>query len=876
MAQTETAPPAGGGTSGGTDAQSIADRAAEAIADPATAPVVAEATESVARWSLPVSDPVLSFAIMLMIILIAPMVLQRLRAPGMIGMILAGIIVGPNALNILQRSETIQMLGTVGLLYIIFTAAVSIDLHRFRRYRAHSLLFGSISFLVPQLAGAAMARWLLGFDWTAAILLGSMFGSHTLLSYPIANRLGLGRSPAVTTAVGGTIVTDTGALVVLAVVARSIGGPLDLAFWLTMTGAIGLYAGVTLLVLPRLGRWFFRTIPPEGSSHFVFLMAAVFVSAYFAQVAGLAPIFGAFLGGLALNRLVPDQSALMGRVEFAGSWLFIPIFLLSVGMLVDPRVLLMDIETWRVSIAMVVTVTVSKFVAAWLSRHVLRYSSTEGWVMFGLSVNQAAATLAAVIVGYNLGIFDDAVLNGTIMMILVTCIIGPWATQRFGRAQALAEVHRAEDRSLAPRRILIPLRNPEAAEAIMDAALLVHESDSREPLYPLTVVQDDDDASSQVAAAERMLGSAVMYAASANVPVVPVTRLDNNAAAGVARAIRELRISTVVMGWTGGNTARNRIFGSVLDQLLEQCPQQFVVCRIATPLSAAKRLVLAVPRFADREVGFAAAMGTIKTLASRAGLNLHVCAAESDLERLRESLPRIKPQVTMDFRAVPSISVWLDPKSGGLEPDELFVLLAARQHRISWQPSIDRLPAQVADRMPSTSMVVVYPPEEVSASTVPTAESAVGGIDLHELFRPERIVLNLDTDSPHAILERLLGPWFEGREVTKALLLSELTRVVTDAPIEIASGVVLLHARTVHVQKPMAFLATSATGAVFGRIAEPARAIIVLLTPAALEPSEHLQHLARIARLLSAPSAADRIASAASPEDLHELLTDPT
>lgn len=823
-------------------------------------------------WSLPIDDPVLVFAVVLLVILIAPMVVQRLRVPGVIGLIVAGAIIGPNALNVLERGESIRLLGTIGLLYIFMIAGLEIDLHRFRRYRSHSLVFGAATFLVPQVVGTVVALLLLGFDVAASILLASMFASHTLLSYPIASRLGIVRAQAVTTAVGGTIITDTAALLVLALVARSVRGELDAGFWLGLLGSITVYTVAMWLALPRIGRWYFRTVPALGTSHFVFLLTAVYLCAYLASVAGMEPIIGAFLGGLALNRLVPEQSALMGRVEFAGNWFFIPVFMISVGMLVNPRVLLTDPETWKVSLAMVVTVVVTKYLAAWLTGRILGYSVVETRVIFGLSVNQAAATLAAVVVGVDIGIFGEAVLNGAIMMILVTCVLGPWVTQRYGRELALAESRRPEDRAFAPRRILIPLRNPEAAEAIMDVALMVHEADSHEPLYPLTVVQDDDDASTQVAVAERMLGSAVMHAAHANVPVVPVTRLDNNAASGVIRAIREIRVSTVVMGWTGAGAAQSRIFGSVLDQLLEQCPQQFVVCRITAPLSTAKRIVLAVPRFADREIGFIAAMSTIHTLASRAGLGLLVCAAEADLEPIRRSLRRKHGSIPTEYRPVPSISDWLDPLKMELREDDLFVLLSARQHRISWQPSIDRLPVQIAKRTARTSMIVVYPPEEASTETAAAADTNIGAIDLYMLLRPERIALGLQIDSPRAIIECLLEPWCGDHKTTQALIVTELMRVIEEAPIEIASGVVLIHSRSPHVQQSMAFLATTSSGVVFGRVARPARIVIVLLSPLILEPSVRLQQLARIARLLSDPKTAEQILAARSPDDLRDLL----
>lgn len=825
------------------------------------------------RWSLPVTDPVLTFALVMLIILIAPLVMQRLRAPGMIGLILAGILVGPNAGGILERSETIQLLGKVGLLYIMFIAGLEIDLNLFRKYRNHSLVFGSMTFAIPQALGTAMALWFLGFDLPAAILLASMFASHTLLPYPIVSRLGLGKNPAVTTAVGGTIITDTAALLVLAVVARSTQGSLDAAFWGVLIVSLTVYTAAVWWGLPWIGRWFFRTIPSEGTAHFVFIIAAVYLCAYFAEVAGVEAIIGAFLAGLALNRLVPSQSVMMSRLEFAGSWFFIPVFLISVGMLVDPRILVSDLGTWKVAGSMVVTVVATKFIAAWISRHLLRYSPLEGRVMFGLSVNQAAATLAAVIVGFNLGIFNDSVVNGTIVMILVTCMIGPWVTQKYGRELAIRQSDAPEDMALAPRRILVPLRNPEAAPAIMDVAFMIRERQSHEPIYPLAVVQDSDDASAQVAAGEKMLGAAVTHAAAADIPAVPVTRLDTNAAEGIVRAIRELRISTVVMGWTGVSTTRSFIFGSVLDHLLRRCPQQFVVCRFAEPLNTAKRLILIIPPFAQREIGFHDAVSTVKNLASQAGLDLILSARESDLETLVPLIEKIRPDVKTDTMPVRAIEAWLSARGPQTEEHDIVVLLAARENQVSWRPGIDRLPRAIISRPKPVTMLVIYPSEEASEITPPLARGANRAVALAELLDTGRVELNLPAASARAVIDALLEHLPDNATAGESRLAADLERVGNDNPIEIAPGFVLLHIHTAAVESAMVFLATVSDGVTFPKIKRESKAVFVLLTPKSLPASAHLQHLARIAGMLHNPDHRQTILNATEPEQLAELFS---
>jgi Kef-type K+ transport system membrane component KefB/mannitol/fructose-specific phosphotransferase system IIA component (Ntr-type)/nucleotide-binding universal stress UspA family protein len=824
-------------------------------------------------WSLPLTHPVLVFAVLMLVILIAPLIAQRLRGPGMIGLILAGVLVGPHALNILERSEAINLLGRVGLLYIMFIAGISIDLHQFKKYRAHSITLGSCSFFIPQCLGIIPAALILGMDWPAAILLGSMFGSHTLLTYPIINRLGLSKHPAVTATVGGTMITDTCALLVLAIIAASTRGELSAGFWLTLAGSLSVYVALVWFALPRLGRWFFNTIPSEGIAHFVFVMAMVYTTAYLAEVAGVQPIIGAFLAGLALNRLIPEQSVMMSRIEFAGNWFFIPIFLISVGMLVDPAVLLASPRAWIASGVMVVTVTATKFAAAVLASRSLGFSRLESRVVFGMSVNQAAATLAAVMVGYRLGFFDESILNGTIVMILVTCLIGSWTTQRCGRRLAQLSAEHADENPETPPRILIPIRNPQGAEAILDVAFMIMPRDSAEPIYPLSIVQDTDDASERLAATERMLGSAVMHAAGAAIPVVPAIRIDTNAADGIARAARELRISTVVMGWTGSGSARNRIFGTVLDQLLQRCPQQFVVCRFAGPVHTAERLVLAVPPFAHREVGFVQAIRAIKLIAQRAGLSLAISAAAPDLDDLVERINAVKPEVPTEPLPVSAVEDWLTPPAGALGPHDLFVLLAARQHQPSWRPALDRIPQQIASLPTPVGMLVVYPSEAAEERAVVLARRETDRAADSGLFAERRTAVRVRGDDLAAVLDRVLAREFVSGPRLVESQRRMLLNTARSTPIELVPGVILLHAHTDHVDRALAFIATVDQPVRFDAKGRTATIVIVLLSPRSLPASAHLNNLASIARLFYEPAEVERIRRAESVAEVMDALT---
>lgn len=662
---------------------------------------------------LPITDPVLIVAVAMAIFLVAPLLTERFRLPGLIGIIVAGAVVGPNGLNLLARDQTIVLLGTVGLLYLIFMAGIAIDLHGFRRYRARALAFGAVSFLVPQVLGAVLGL-ALGYSLAGSILLGSMFGSHTLVAYPIAIRYGIAKNPAVTTAVSGTIITDTTALLVLAVVAASTRGALDLPFWVRLIVLLALYVVLVWYGLPRLGRWFFRNERTGAIAEYSFVATALFGGAYLARVAGMEAIVGAFLVGLALNRLLPEQGMLTNRIQFVGEAFLIPFFLLSVGMLADVRVLAGDIRTWQVMLAMSGAVILLKGGAALLMRRVFGYSSAEGWTMAGMTIPQAAATLAVTLIGVEIGLLDDAVLNGAIMMIIATCVLGPWLVEKYGRQVALMEEQQPFDPSSAPRRIMVPVSNPATAEDLMDLAFFVREPNATEPLYPLAVAPPDDDNSGQhVATAEKMLTRVATYAAGAGVDVVTVTRVDNNFANGIARGIEETRSSMLIVGWDGRRSVRRAIFGTVLDQVLELTRQHVLVAKLGHPLNTTERIVLLIPAGADHLLGFPEAVRTIKLLTNRLGARVQGYVVGEGVKPYRVQFEKVKPDAPVSLELGGSWPATISRLSQELRPDDLVVVVSARRGAVSWTPYLERLPAILADLVPE-SFVIFYPSEIVA------------------------------------------------------------------------------------------------------------------------------------------------------------------
>ncbi|WP_332689142.1 cation:proton antiporter [Halalkalibacter lacteus] len=657
----------------------------------------------------PVTNPVLIFAMAMVVFLVAPLIMAKLRIPGIIGFIFAGVVIGPNGLGLLDRDPTIVLLGTVGLLYIIFIAGLEIDLEGFKKYRNRSLMFGTLSFIIPFVLGTIGAYYL-GYSIAGAILLGSLLGSHTLLAYPIASRLGISKNKAVTTSVGGTIMTDTLALLVLAVVAGSTQGELTANFWFILVVSLIVYVAGVFIIVPIAAKFFFRTLSSEGTLEYIFVMAVLFVSAYFATVAGLEPIIGAFLAGLALNRFIFEQSPLMNRIKFIGNSLFIPFFLLSVGMLMDLSILISDPSAWKKATLVVALVVIGKYLATWITGKFYRYSGEEVKLMFGLTIPQAAATLAATLVGFDLGLFDQATVNAIIVMILATCMIGPYTVEKFARIIAMKEEQKPYEPSLAPERVIVPIANPHTMESLMDLSFIIR-GQSPEPLYTLSVAQGGrEDSSAKIVEAEKILGHAVTYAAGAEVPIQMLTRVDTNITSGMIRAMEESRITTAVIGWNGKLSTPQKIFGGVLDQMLERTTQMVLVSKLGHPLNTTKRIVIIIPSGFDHKAGYYQSVQIAKKMANQLGASISCFVVKDNIKSYEKSFNEIKPDVKVTIISLDSWNVWHNKYKPLLRADDVVLVFSARRGTIAWHPQLERLPRVLAHSGPE-SFIMVYPPE---------------------------------------------------------------------------------------------------------------------------------------------------------------------
>ncbi len=658
---------------------------------------------------LPITNPVLIFTIVILLILFIPYIFNKLKLPSIVGLIIAGIIMGPNGFNLLLRDSSIILFGTVGLLYIMFLAGLEIEIQEFKKNKHKSIIFGLLTFSIPMTLGTLTSYYFLNFNLLTSILLASMYASHTLLTYPLVNRMGLSRIPVVNLTVGGTIITDTLALMILAIIASSVTGTLDAVFWIRLAISSIIFFIIVLLGFPKIIRWLFRNLE-EPVSQFLLVIGIVFLSAFLAQLAGLEPIIGAFFAGLALNRLIPYTSPLMNRVEFVGNALFIPFFLLGVGMIVDYRVIFHGTEALIIAAMMIIVATSSKWLAALFTQKIFKLTKDDRNLIFGLSNSQAAATLAAVTIGYKLDIFNDSILNGTILMILVTCLISSFATQQSVKNLLRRENTLKETLPLVKQRILVPISHPNTIDSLISLAMFIKDEKADNPIYPLTVVKDDSEYQIKVREGHQMLEKAIKYASAAEQSIQIITRIDVNIAHGIIRAAKELMITDIILGWNAKRTATNYFFGSILDALTKSCSQMIMVSKLDYPLNTVDKTVVVLPEYSVVQVGFEKSLQTILNLSKRIGSDLHFLADNTSIPTLRNFLngkdKNLKTKFTEfdDIENLKSVKDYLNDYS-------LLIIINARKGAVSYNKNLESIPDFLIDEMVDRSFLLIYPEE---------------------------------------------------------------------------------------------------------------------------------------------------------------------
>lgn len=665
---------------------------------------------------LPLTNPVIIFSLVLFIILFAPILFNKIKVPHIIGLILAGVIVGPYGLNLLRRDSSIVLFGTVGLLYIMFLAGLELDLSQFKKNRNKIIVFGLATFLLPLIVGSLASYYILGYSFLSSVLLASMFSTHTLISYPIASRYGISRSRSVTLTIGGTMITDILALLILAAVAGMAKEEVSSSFWWTLGISSLVFVGIVFFVFPPIIRWFFKRFD-DSVSQYIFVLAIVFLSSFLAEAAGIEAIIGAFFSGLVLNKFVPHTSPLMNRIDFVGNALFIPFFLLSVGMLVDLAVLTRGWGALKVAGVIVVVALITKYLAAWITQKIFKLRRDEGQMIFGLSASHAAATLAIILVGYNLIIgetatgepirlLDEDVLNGTIILILVSCATSSFVVERASRKMVLEEESQVVEDEDNPQKILISLAYPESVTELVDFGLMLKPRRSAIPIYALHVISDESDDGKAEVVGKKMIEKAIRRAAAAENIIAPLTRYDANISNGIIYTIKEQNITDLIIG-LHQNANQKDFLGATAEKIVRRTYETIFIYKSLQPINTLKRMVVVVPSKAEIEPGFAHWASKLATLSKEAGISAIFYCDSPTLSELQEH--NVKAGLLeAEYRR---FSNWKDFAifSTELRPNDLFVIIASRKGHVSYNNQLEKLPYYLSTYFDSNSFIVVYP-----------------------------------------------------------------------------------------------------------------------------------------------------------------------
>lgn len=662
---------------------------------------------------LPITDPTWIFLLVLLIILFAPILLTKLRIPHIIGMILAGLAIGEHGFNILVRDSSFELFGKVGVYYIMFLAGLEMNMADFKKNRGKAVALGLLAFIIPIGIGMVTNVLLLKYSLITSILLASMYASHTLVAYPIVIRYGISRQRSVSIAVGGTAVTDTLTLLVLAVISGVFKGEAGGLFWLWLVVRFVVLGGLIMYFLPRVGRWFFRRYD-DNVMQYIFVLAMVFLGAGLMELIGMEGILGAFLVGLVLNRLIPHVSPLMSHLEFVGNALFIPYFLIGVGMLIDVKVIFGGGDALKVAGVMIVVALGGKWIASWLTQKIYRMSVLERELMFGLSNAQAAATLAAVLVGYNIilpdgsRLLNEDVLNGTVLLILVTCIVSSFTTERAARKMAMGEAHPEEDRSREPEKILIPVANPNTIEYLMNLSLVIRDPKQKDNLLALNVINDHSGTEALEQQGKRYLERAAKITASAGVELKCISRYDLNIAAGIIHTAKEHGATDVIIGLHWKVNIVDSFFGMLTENLLKGLHREVMVARFLIPINTLRRIIVAVPPKAEYEAGFQKWVDHFCRMGTTLGCRVHFFANEQTGNLLQALVKKKHSDTLTEFSR---LDEWEDLLllTGQVNYDHLLVVISARRGSISYDSSFEKLPSQLGRYFTNNSLIVLYP-----------------------------------------------------------------------------------------------------------------------------------------------------------------------
>jgi Kef-type K+ transport system membrane component KefB len=674
---------------------------------------------SIHNLSLPIEDPVLKFLLVLIIILAAPLLLNKIKVPHLLGLIIAGAVIGPNGFNVLARDSSIVVTGTTGLLYIMFLAGLEIDMGDFKKNKWKSLGYGGYAFIFPFILGFLGSYYLLNFSVLTSVLFASLFSSQTLITYPLISKLGIAKNQAVNITVGGTMITDIATLLVLAVVVGMVQGDVGLSFWVRLSVSFIVFGLIVLIIFPLIGRWFFKKIN-DKISQYIFVLVMIYLAALLAELAGVEAIIGAFFAGLALNRLIPHTSALMNRVDFVGNAIFIPFFLISVGMLIDFKVFFNSFETLKVAMIMLVASIGGKYISAVITRKTFGFTKEEGKLIFGLSSASAAATLATVLVGYNIilsetetgepiRLLNEHVLNGSILLILISCTISSFISMASG--QKIAEQDNEDavsGNTHEEENILLAVNYEATVERMVNLGILIKAHSNTENIFALNVINEDKNESS-VKNAEKLLHMAADTAAAADVKIQSLKRYDNDVINGVNNVIKEQNITDLMIAVSDDKGFSPSFVYNLYNGYLQNEHVNVLVYHASQPWSTVKKYAVMIPENAHLEAGFFHSLLRVWNIARNSGATLVFYASEKILDILQ----RITKKANIEAEFI-IMNAWKygEETAAQLKDDEALILFMAKRGMPSYIPRMRLIPELLNRSLGDKNYLLIFPYSE--------------------------------------------------------------------------------------------------------------------------------------------------------------------
>ena len=669
-------------------------------------------------FHLPLKNPVLVFSILLFIILLSPIILRKLKIPGIIGLILSGVLIGPNGLGLIgartmEAEGSIKLFATIGLLYIMFMAGLELDLRQFKRYFNKSLGFGVLTFIIPLALGYPLCTEILHLSPLAALLTASMFSTHTLVAYPIVSKFGLTKHPAVAITVGGTILTDTAVLIILAIISSATKGQLDFSFWMRLLTSLLMFSLIMFFVIPRIARWFFSKLDSEKTSQYIFVLSVVFFAAFLAEVAGVEHIIGAFVAGLVLNKLIPHHSTLMNRIDFIGNSLFIPFFLIFVGMVVDYRAFFQG--SWPLIIAGILTsfAIFSKWLAALVTQLIFKLSKNERQMIFGLSTAHAAATLAIIMVGYNDGdgILSLNIVNGTVLLILFTSMTSSFVTENTGKRLLLdlSENSDLEDNEMRLRNkhLMVSMNELNGNERLLDFALMVSDPQVINPISVVSVYPDNEHAERMIRKSRKSLEDIIKHYSGHESKLNTVATIDHNLSSGIARVSKELVADIVLVNDSSNTNIIKRMVGDDREHLMSTCEKTIFFCSLNQPSVSYERIVVVAPLLAELEQTFVLWSERLLRLCKELKIPMHYYGSSSSFERIEKVAQANRVEAEIYLHEIASLDNFYPTYQK--KNSDLISVVACRAGSVSFDSQIDQIIQNMSLAFEQQDYLLIYP-----------------------------------------------------------------------------------------------------------------------------------------------------------------------